>query len=106
MDNIDSTEKIQFTTEVAKDVSGFLDLRLKFGKESKRISVDIFAKTTKSFTYILPLPCFLKNNIEDILKGVELFLRRICGSDSKVEQRCAEHQKYLIARDYKSSKFK
>ena len=49
MNNIDRTKKIQFTMEVAKEVLEFLDFQLKFDKENKRISVDIFAKAN-SFT--------------------------------------------------------
>ena len=40
--------------EVAKDVLEFLDRKLKFDKEYKRISVDIFVKATNSFTCVLP----------------------------------------------------
>ena len=40
MNNIDSKKKIQFTMELAKDVSEFLNLRLIFDKESKHISVE------------------------------------------------------------------
>ena len=54
---------IQFTMEVAKDVLEFLELKLTFDKEYKRISVGTFAKATNSFTYILPSPCFIKNSI-------------------------------------------
>ena len=58
MNNIDRTKKIHFTKEVAKDVLEFLDLKIKFDKEHKRISVDIFAKATRSFTYVLLSTCF------------------------------------------------
>ena len=44
--------------DVAEDVLEFLDLKLIFDKEYKRISVDIFQKATKSFTYVLPSTCF------------------------------------------------
>ena len=106
MDNIDSIKKIQFTMEVAKDMLEFLDLRLKFNKESKCISVYIFSKATNRFTYILPSICFLKHKIENIPKGFALHLRRICDSDSEFEKCSVEYQKYLIARDYKPSKVK
>ena len=43
--------------EVAKDVLEFPDFKLKFDKECKRISVDIFAKASSSFTYVLPNNC-------------------------------------------------
>ena len=73
MNNIDRTKKIQFTMEVGKDVLEFLDLKLKLDKEHKRISVDIFAKATNSFTYVLPSTCFPKNNIENVPKGVAFY---------------------------------
>ena len=83
MNNIDSTRKNQLTMEVAKYFIDFPDLRLKFDKESKRISVDIFSKTTNNFTYVPSSTCFPKNIIENIPKGVALHLRRMCDSDSK-----------------------
>ena len=72
MNNIDRTKKIQFTMEVGKDVLEFLDLKLKLDKEHKRISVDIFAKATNSFTDVLPSTCFPKISIENVSKGVAL----------------------------------
>ena len=42
MNKIDSIKMIQCSMEVKKVVLEFLDLRLKFGKQSKRISVEIF----------------------------------------------------------------
>ena len=83
MNNIDSTEKIEFTMEVAKDILEFLELQLKFDKVSKIISVVIFSKATNSFTYVLPSTCLLKRKI----------IIRICDSDSKFEKRSAEYQK-------------
>ena len=100
------TKKIQFTMEVAKDVLEFLDLKLKFDKEYKRISLDIFAKATNSFTYILPSTCFPKNRTENFPKGVALRLRRTCDYDDKFEECSVPYQKYLVARDYKPSKVK
>ena len=82
----------------------FLDLRLKFDKESKRISVDIFSKATNSFTYVLSSTYFPKSNIENIPKGVALHLRRICDSDSKFEKRSAEYQKLLEIKNPAKSK--
>ena len=106
MNKIDRTKKIQFTMEVGKDVLEFLDLKLKFDKELKRILVDIFPKATNSFTYVLPSTCFPKNSIENVPKGVALRLRRICDSDDKFEERIVQYQKYLVARDYKPSNVK
>ena len=92
--------------EVPKDILVFLDLRFKFEKESKRISVDNFSKATNSFTYVVPSTCFPKNNIKNIPQGDVLRLRRICDSDSKFEKRYEEYQKYLIDIDYKPNKVK
>ena len=58
--------------EVAEDVLEFLDLKLIFDKEQKHIMVDIFAKATNSFTYVLPSTCFPKKSIEKVPKGVTL----------------------------------
>ena len=104
MNNIDQSKKIQFTMEVAKDSLEFLDFKLIFDKESKKISVDVFSKATNSFTYVHPNTYFPKSNIENIPKGVTLRLRRICDSDNNFEKRCKEYQNYFIARDYKPGK--
>lgn len=50
----------------------FLDLTLKFDKESKRISVDIFARAYNNFICVLPSTCFPKTNTEYIPKAVAL----------------------------------
>ena len=84
----------------------FLDLKLKFDKESKQISGDALAKVADSFTYVLPSTCFPKNNIKNIPKGVASRLRRICDSDEKFEKHSAEYQNYLIAKDNKPGKVK
>ena len=86
--------------EVATDTLEFLDLKLKFDKESKQISVHVFANDTDNFAYVQANTCFPKNNIENIPKSVAFCLRRICDSDEKFERRSAEYQNYLNARDY------
>ena len=106
MNNIDKTKKIQFTMEITKDVFEFLDLKLKFDKEYKRISVDILVKATNGFRYVLASTCFPKNSIENVPKGVALRLRRICDSDNKFEERSVQYQKHLVTRDHKPSKVK
>ena len=106
MNKVDPTKKVQFTMEVATDTLEFLDLKLKFDKESKQIYADVFAKDTDSFTYVLPSTCFPKNNIEDIPEGVSLCLRRTCDSGEKLEKHSAECQNYLFARDYMPGKVK
>ena len=55
--------------DVATDTLEFLDLKLRFHKESKQISEDLFAKQSDSFTYVLASTCFPKNNIKNIHKG-------------------------------------
>ena len=104
MNNIDQRKKIQFTIEVAKHSLDFLDLKLMFDKESRKISVDVFSKATKSFTYVLPNTCFPKSNTENIPKGVALRLTRICDFGNTFEKRSKEYQNYFIARDYKPRK--
>ena len=97
MNNVDHTKKVQFTVEVATVTLELLYFQLKLDKESKQISINVFAKDTDSFTYVLSSTCFPKNNIENIPKGVALRLRRICDSDEKFEKHAAEYQNYLIA---------
>ena len=53
MNKVDPTKNIQLAMEVATDTLEFLDLKVKFDKQSKYISVDVFAKDTDSFTYVL-----------------------------------------------------
>ena len=68
---------------------------------SFKICVDVFAKLTNSFTYVLPSTCYPKKNINNVPKGIALRLRRICDTDEKFDIRSYEYQNYLIARDYK-----
>ena len=102
--SLDPMKKIQFTMKVADD-SGleFLDLLLKYDKVKCKISVDVYAKPTNSFTYVLPTTCYSKNSINKIPEGIALRLRRICDSDEKFEMRSKEYQKYLVTRDYSPS---
>ena len=72
INNNDKTKNIQFTIEAAEE---FLDLKLRFDKEHKHISADIFAKATSSFEYILPSTCFPKSRIRNVPKGVAAFRR-------------------------------
>ena len=61
MNKIDSTKKMRFTMEVAKDVLEFPDLRLKFDNLNAFLSTFFRCKAINSFTYVLP-----KNNIENL----------------------------------------
>ena len=80
----------------------FLDLNLHINEHNK-ICVDVYAKPTNSFTYLLPSACYPKNSINKIPKEIALRLRRLCDSDEKSDIRNSEYQNYLIARDYNSA---
>ena len=80
----------------------FLDLNLHINEHNK-ICVDVYAKPTNSFTYLLPSACYPKNSINKIPKGIALRLRRLRDSDEKSDIRNSEYQNYLIARDYNSA---
>ena len=99
MNNVDTPGKIKFTMSVANEsVLEFLDLSLHIDKH-KKICVDVFAKPTNSFTYVLPSTCYPKKNINNVPKGIALRLRRICDTDEKFDIRSYKYQNYLIARD-------
>ena len=83
-----------FFNDMNNIVLEFLDLKCTFGIEHKRISIDIFAKATNSFTYVLHSTCFPKKSIENVPKGIALGLRRICDSDDKFEERSVQYQKF------------
>ena len=67
-----------------ESVLEFLDLRLRVNEQNK-ICVDVYSKSTNSFTYVLPCTCYSKGNINNIPKGITLRLRRICDSDEKFD---------------------
>ena len=92
VNNVDTTGKIKFTMSV--DLSLHID-------EHKKICVDVFAKPTNRFIYVLPSTCYPKKNIKNVPKGIALRLRRICDTDEKFDIRSYKNQNYLIARDYK-----
>ena len=77
----------------------FLDLKLKL--ENSKIAVDVFAKPTNGFTYVLPTSSYSRKSINNIRRGIALRLRRICDTDEKFNSRSIEYKIYLIARDYK-----
>ena len=67
---------------------------------SFKICVDVFAKLTNSFTYVLPSTCYPKKNINNVPKGIALRLRRVCDTEEKFDICSYKCQNYLIARDY------
>ena len=87
INNLDPTEKIKFTMEVAEpgNYLEFLDLKLKW--ENGKITVDVYSKPTNSFTYVLPTTCYPRKSINNIPHGIALRLRRICDSDKKFKHR-------------------
>ena len=93
MNSIDTSGKIKFTMSIANknSVLEFLDLSLHINEHNK-ICVDVYAKPTNSFTYVLPLTCYPKKSINKVPKGIALRLRRICDSDGKFDIRNSEHQ--------------
>ena len=102
LNQIDSTGKIKLTMQVQdEDGMGFLDLKLKL--ENSKITVDVFAKPTKSFTYVLPTSCYHRKSISNIPRGIAIRLTRICDTDEKFHSRSIEYKNYPIARDYKLS---
>ena len=75
MNNIDSTKKIQFPMEAANQE--FLDLTLKFDKESKRISVDIFARAYNNFICVLPsTTSYQKPTLNTFIKLLRYLFRK------------------------------
>ena len=85
LNTIDKTGKIKFTMEIAGDTGlGVLDLKLNI-KEAK-IRVDVYAKSTSSFSYTTPYTCYPKNKICNIPIGIVLRLRRICDDDETFEK--------------------
>ena len=44
--------------EAATNKLQIIELKLKFDKESKQISVDVFAEDTNSFTHVIPSSLF------------------------------------------------
>ena len=58
MKNVDTTGKVNFAMSVANEsLLEFLDLIL-YLDERNKICVDVFAKPTNSFTYVLPSTCY------------------------------------------------
>ena len=74
----------------------FLDLRIECVEG--KLSVDVFAKPTNSFTYVKPSTCYPLKNINNVPRGIALRLRRICDTDKKFEFCANEYKQYLIAR--------
>ena len=70
-------------------------------KQHSKITVDIFSKPIKSFTYIMPSTCFSSNNMNNVPGGIALRFKSIYDSDKMFTVRSNEYKIYLIARDYK-----
>ena len=102
LNTMDKTGKIKFTMEIAGDTGlEFLDLKLRINDGKMR--VDVYAKSTNSFSYTTPNTHYPKNNACNIPSGIALRLKRICDDDETFEKRSSAYQNYLIARDHKPS---
>ena len=95
--NVDEAVKIKFTMEVADQGKGlqFIDLRIKC--VDGKLSVDVFAKPTNSFTYEKSSTCYPRKGINNVPRGIALRLQRICDTE-KYESRANEYKQCLLAR--------
>ena len=68
---MDKTSKIKFTMDIAGNTGlEFLDLKLKINED--KIRVDVFAKSTNSFSYTTPNTCYPKSNTCNLPRGIAL----------------------------------
>ena len=56
-----------------------------------RISVEIYAKPTNSFTYVLPSTCYPRNNINNVPRCIAVRIRSVCDNDEKFAVRSTEY---------------
>ena len=79
-----------------------LNPRLKL-KGCNKITVDVYSKPTRNFTYVDHKTCYSSRHVNKIPEGIVLKLRQIWDLDEKYEKRSNEYQNYLIARNYSRS---
>ena len=79
----------------------FLDLTIECVEG--KLSADIFAKPSNTFTYVKPSTYDLRKNIDNVPHGIALRLSVICDTDEKFKSHPNEYKQYLITRDYKPS---
>ena len=79
----------------------FVDLTIKCVEG--KLSADIFVKPSNSFTYVKPSTYYQRKNIDKLLNGIALRLRRTCDTDEKLESLANEYKQYLRKQDYKPS---
>ena len=86
LNSADEAGKIKFTMKIAhqEKVLEFLDLRIDVSVDGK-LSGDVFAKSTNSFTYVKPSTCYPRKNTSNLPRGIALRLHRICDTDEKFE---------------------
>ena len=101
--NVDEAGKIKVTMEIADREKGleFVDLTIKCVEG--KLSADIFVKPSNSFTYVKPSTYYQRKNIDKLLNGIALRLRRTCDTDEKLESLANEYKQYLRKQDYKPS---
>ena len=79
----------------------FVDLTIKCVEG--KLSADIFAKHSNSFTYFKPSTYYQRKNVNKVPNGIALRLYQICDTDEKFEYLANEYKQYLITQDYKPS---
>ena len=94
LNTMDKTGKIKFTMEITGDTGlEFLDLKRKINED--KIRVDIYDKSTNSFSYSTPNTCYPKNKICNIPRGIALRLREICDDDDDDDEDDDDDKKNL-----------
>ena len=86
---MDKTGHIKFTMEIADDTG----LKLKINE--CKLRVDVYAKSTNSFSYTTPNTCYPKNNICSITRGIALRLTRICDDEKNLRKKIIKVPKLL-----------
>ena len=72
MNSIDPSGKIKFAMPVANEsVLDFFYLNFHIYKQSETY-VDVYAKATNSFTYVLSSTCYLEINLNNTLKSIQV----------------------------------
>ena len=66
----------------------FIDLRIKCVEG--KLSVDVFARPTRSFAYVKPSTCYPRKNINNVPREITRILHQICNTDEKFESRANE----------------
>ena len=82
--NIEKYFALHMSVANNSSILEFLDLSLQINEDNK-ICVDVYAKPTNSFTYVLPSTCYPKKSINKVPQKIALRLRTMCDSDEKCD---------------------